>query len=91
MRWVWLLLLLTGCQAGGGQSLIQGQTPVVKSTGGGSSTLEITACAGPGGVEQVNQLLHMLSNAGLIVIGQNDGSARLAINICPFPPTGAQQ
>jgi hypothetical protein len=85
MRWVALLVVLAGCQAGGsvrGIQLTGSATPVVEAVGG-SATLEITACPTAQGIAQIQQLLSVLSASSVVVAAQGEGSARLVVDLCP--------
>jgi len=55
----------------------------VKAVGESTATLEITACPTPAGIEQLKDIISLLSSSGVLVAGSNGGNSHLTINICP--------
>jgi hypothetical protein len=83
-----LALVLAGCDAP--RSAATALTPMVRATGGASSSLSVTACAvSTTGATALSDMLTTLAAQGLLVSAVDNAQARLILNACPYPPDPA--
>jgi hypothetical protein len=82
------ILLLTACQTRNG--VVEQQTGPVRARNGGSAEVLIQACPGATSMPATEAALHRmvidLQQAGVLASANDDGSAKLTIDLCPAPP-----
>jgi hypothetical protein len=81
-----VLVLLAGCQTGGGQGIIEQQTGPARARNGGEAEVLLHACPGQTTMPAVEAALHRIVadlQAAGVLASANGGTARLTIDLCP--------